>query len=119
MRCIRDKGGQPLGISIRKEIPADYPLVREVMKSAFPFRVELNHTFNEWVVVENTRDSEYYINDLSLVAVLDGVVVGHILFTPMTVQGEGGCYQSLALAPVSVHSVHQNKGIGKRLIQGE
>lgn len=102
--------------TIRKETHADYNAVTEVIKSAFPFRVELKHEFNEWVVVERTRDSEYYINDLSLVAELDGVVVGHIMFTPMTIDGDQGSFQSLALAPVSVHSDYQNRGIGKQLV---
>ena len=105
-----------MNLIIRKETPADYTPVSDVMKSAFPFRVELGHTFNEWVVVENTRESESYINDLTLVAEINGQVVGHIMFTPMKVKGSTACYESIALAPVSVHADYQKQGIGKALV---
>lgn len=101
---------------IRKETPGDYDQVRQVVQSAFPFRLELgHHDFNEWIVIERTRGSQDYIPELSLVAEVDGAVVGHILFTPMKIKGDAGCFDSLALAPVSVHQDFQNRGIGTQL----
>ncbi len=101
---------------IRKETLNDYLEIEEVIKSAFPFREELGHVFNEWVVVEAVRNSNSYINELSLVAEIDDKVVGHTMFTPLKVVSDGALYNSLALAPVSVHKDFQNRGIGKQLI---
>lgn len=107
-------------ILIRKETKEDYDKVREVIKSAFKAikaNEENDNDFNEWTLAEKIRGSEYYINDLSLVAVAQGNIVGHIMFTPMKIKGSTECYESLDLAPVSVHVDFQNQGIGKKLVQ--
>jgi predicted N-acetyltransferase YhbS len=102
---------------IRKETKEDYNHIREVIKSAFKAIEENNNEFNEWTLAERIRNSEYYINDLSLVAEIDGIVVGHIMFTPLKIKGSTGCHESLDLAPVSVHADYQNQGIGKLLVR--
>jgi putative acetyltransferase len=104
-------------ISIRKETKEDYDQIREVVKSAFKAIEENENEFNEWTLVERIRNSEYYINDLSLVAEVEGVVVGHIMFTPMKIKEGSENYESLDLAPVSVHVDFQNQGIGKLLVR--
>lgn len=51
---------------------------------------------------------------LSLVAEHDGIVVGHVAFSPATNDdGSGGWY---ALGPISVAPALQRQGIGERLI---
>ncbi|MES9991593.1 MAG: N-acetyltransferase [Candidatus Thiodiazotropha sp.] len=52
---------------------------------------------------------------LSFVAIEDGVVVGHILFTPVTIDG----YEAIGmgLAPMAVLPSHQRKGIGSKLVR--
>lgn len=52
---------------------------------------------------------------LAFVAVEDGVVVGHILFTPVTVEGSDAA--GMGLAPMAVLPAHQRKGIGSRLVR--
>ncbi len=101
---------------IRTETSLDYERVREVIKSAF-YREGKDSEFNEWSLVDRIRDSKYYINDISLVAEFEGNIVGHILFTQMKVNNENNSYNSLALAPVSVHKDYQKKGIGKLLVR--
>lgn len=104
-------------ILIRKETKEDYDQIREVIKSAFKAIEKSDNEFNEWTLAERIRESEYYIKDLSLVAEVDGAVVGHIMFTPMKIKGSVECYKSLDLAPVSVHADFQNQGIGKLLVR--
>ena len=111
------KVDKQLEIRIRKETKEDYDQIREVIKSAFKAIEENDNEFNEWTLAERIRKSEYYINDLSLVAVVDGAVVGHIMFTPMKIKGSIESHESLDLAPVSVHVDFQNKGIGKLLVR--
>lgn len=102
---------------IRKETEEDYEQIRDVIKSAFKAIEENDNEFNEWTLAERIRKSKYYINDLSLVAVVDGAVVGHIMFTPLKIKGDIEYYESLDLAPVSVHIDFQNQGIGKSLVR--
>lgn len=52
---------------------------------------------------------------LSLVATLDGVVVGHILYSPISV-GDSPV-TGAALGPMGVLPEHQRRGIGSRLIE--
>ncbi|MDF2533157.1 MAG: family N-acetyltransferase [Clostridia bacterium] len=102
---------------IRKETKEDYDQIREVIKSAFKAIEENDDEFNEWTLAERIRKSEYYINDLSLVAEIDGIVVGHIMFTPLKIKGSAETHESLDLAPVSVRTDYQNQGIGKLLVR--
>jgi len=53
---------------------------------------------------------------LGLVAVEDGAVVGHILFTPVPLQCDQGRHIVMALAPMSVLPAHQRRGIGTALV---
>lgn len=52
---------------------------------------------------------------LSLVAVEDGEIVGHVAFSPITVDGADVGW--FALGPVSVWPAHQHKGIGNAVIR--
>lgn len=53
---------------------------------------------------------------LSLVAVGDGGIVGHIAFSPVSVVAEGREAQGIGLAPMAVDPSLQRQGIGGRLI---
>lgn len=53
----------------------------------------------------------------SLVAELEQRLVGHILFSRMWIDGDGGPVRAAALAPVAVLPGHQGRGIGQRLIR--
>lgn len=62
------------------------------------------------------RKSSAFIPELSLVAIVGGEIVGHILFTRIEIINANERHTSLALAPVSVVSTMQGKGIGGKLI---
>ncbi len=53
---------------------------------------------------------------VSLVAELEERIVGHILFSRMSIETAGGSVAAVALAPVAVLPECQHRGIGGRLI---
>ena len=87
---------------IRQERPEDYDTVYHVVKEAFE-NAEYTDG-NEQNLVAVLRKSKSFIPELSLVAVEDEKIVGHILFTKAVVQG----VEVLALAPLSVLPDYQN-----------
>jgi putative acetyltransferase len=54
---------------------------------------------------------------LSLVAELNGQVVGHILFTPVTIESANRTITVLGLAPMAVLPPYQRRGIGTGLVE--
>ncbi len=96
---------------IRKEEPKDYEIIYSVVKAAFE-RAE-HSDGNEHKLVNALRKGEAFVPDLSLVAEIDGKIVGHIMFTKAKV----GDDTVLVLAPLSVLPEYQRKGIGLSLIK--
>jgi putative acetyltransferase len=95
-------------IEIRKEVPSDIEAIRYVNEQAF-------ETNAEAVLVDRLRDAGAVI--LSLVAVDDGKIVGHVLFTPVTIEPENASYDAITLAPIAVLPEYQRRGIGAWLIE--
>jgi len=97
-------------IIIRNEIDADVDAITEVTAAAFKTLEISNHT--EQFIIEALRaDSALTV---SLIAEVDGHVVGHVAFSPVTISD--GTQNWYGLGPVSVLPEHQRKGIGKSLI---
>lgn len=98
-------------IKIRREQPADYAAVYELVKQAFEHAEHTDH--NEHNLVNRLRQSPFYLPELALVAETGGIIVGHIMFTETRV----GDSRQLLLAPLSVLPEYQNCGIGSALIK--
>lgn len=101
-------------IIIRQETAKDFPYVFELIKDAF--KTEPFSDFTEQFLVERLRKSNAFIPELSMVAELEGEIIGHILLTKIKINTTNESFNSLALAPVSVKPAYQNKGIGGQLI---
>ncbi|AKB26404.1 GCN5-related N-acetyltransferase [Methanosarcina sp. MTP4] len=105
-------------LNIRPETPSDYPGISEVNDLAFWQPAEGK-------LVEKLRQNPKFVPELSLVAEIDGKIVGHILFLPVVVKSGAGNeeyeeykeYETISLAPVSVRPEFQKQGIGSRLIK--
>lgn len=54
---------------------------------------------------------------VSLVAELNGTIVGHVMFSRMAVTGDGREMKAAGLAPVSTNPAHQERGIAAALIE--
>jgi putative acetyltransferase len=95
-------------VSIRHEQPQDIPSIQKVNELAFG-RV------NEAELVNRLRDRG--AATLSLVTVEDEHVIGHILFSPVTIVSGASSFEGVGLAPVAVLPEYQKQGIGSELIR--
>jgi putative acetyltransferase len=101
-------------INIRSEEPKDIDQVRAVLRAAFPSDAESK-------LVDLLRTNGKAI--LSLVAVNGDEVLGHILFSPVSVTALSDApppkndTKGIGLAPVAVRPDVQSRGLGSRLIR--
>jgi putative acetyltransferase len=96
-------------ITIRPERPDDVQAIHDLVREAFGRELEAD-------VVAKLRESAGFLADLSLVAVRDSQVVGHIMITELDYPSDaGGQVQSTILAPLAVLPHFQNQGIGDAL----
>jgi putative acetyltransferase len=98
-------------IVIRNETHEDICAITEVTIAAFKTLEISNHT--EQFIIEALRAGKGLA--ISLVAEMDGRVIGHIAFSPVTISD--GTLNWYGLGPVSVLPAYQGQGIGKALIQ--
>ena len=98
--------GHTTTVGIRRETPGDEAEVRRVNELAFNQGMEAN-------LVDRLRAT--CADYLSFVAVDSDRVVGHILFTPVTLDGSE--LSGMGLAPMAVLPAQQRRGIGSRLVR--
>lgn len=95
---------------IRSERKQDYASIYDVNKQAF------DGSDSEPRLVEAIRQSPDFIPELSLVAVEEDCVIGHILFSPIAIKTDSGDISAISLAPLAVRPEFQNQGIGSALV---
>ncbi|QDU40913.1 hypothetical protein Mal4_52760 [Maioricimonas rarisocia] len=96
-----------MNLSIRPETSQDQAGVRRVNEAAFEGTAEAD-------LVEALHEGDHVAT--SLVAEVDGNVVGHILFSHLTIVTDHRRLPALSLAPMAVLPAHQKQGIGSRLV---
>ena len=104
-----------MDFNIRQEQIKDYEAVHKVVELAFRDMEDSDH--NEPFLVDQLRQTDAFIPELSLVAEVDEEIIGHILMTKVEIVSENKSVTSLGLAPVSVLPEYQNRGIGSALIR--
>jgi putative acetyltransferase len=95
-------------LCVRRERPEDIAAIRMVNTLAFGRSDEAS-------LVEALRAGGKAV--LSLVAVEDDCIVGHILFSPVTIASGDRILPALGLAPMAVVPERQRCGIGSRLVE--
>jgi predicted N-acetyltransferase YhbS len=100
-----------LNITIRNEQPEDIDAIAWVTKTAFAPEQFASHT--EQFIVNALRQTNQLA--ISLVALYEGTIVGHIAISPVSISpGAQGWY---GLGPVSVLPEWQGQGVGTQLIR--
>ena len=98
-------------MKIRPETPQDINAIEQVTIAAFDGKPYSDQT--EHLIIKRLREAGAI--SLSLVAEVDGKIIGHVAFSPVTINGEDiGWY---GIGPVSVLPELQRQGIGSKLIQ--
>lgn len=93
-------------IQIRDESPDDVASIREVNTRAFG-------QDQEGRIVDALRSNGAGL--LSLVATLNDRVVGHIMYSPLSIGSDA--VMGAGLGPMAVHPEHQRQGIGTKLVE--
>ena len=110
-------------VTIRPEEHKDYKSIVSLILRSFREGTDYSDGTDIIALVEEIRDSEYYIPELSFVAELDGQIVGHFLFSlfPLSPTRTGGHNNAdcgiVMLAPVSVHADYLRQGIGSAMLK--
>jgi putative acetyltransferase len=92
---------------VRAERPEDRGAVRRVNELAFETAAEAD-------LVDALREGG--AAEVSLVAEEGGLLVGHILFSPVSVESEGGDWEASGLGPMAVVPERQGHGVGSALV---
>jgi len=92
---------------IRQETKADIHGIHALHELAFGQQLEAN-------IVDTLRNNCEGL--FSLVAIENGKLVGHILFSPAEIEGPHGIINGMGLAPMAVLPDMQRRGIGTQLI---
>ncbi|MCK4578320.1 MAG: N-acetyltransferase [Candidatus Marinimicrobia bacterium] len=95
-------------IVIRHETQADLKAIHEINLQAF-------EQSSEGDIVDALRVAGALT--MSLVALSNNQIVGHITFSPVTIESKPGSFIALGLGPMAVLPEYQNKGIGSQLVE--
>jgi putative acetyltransferase len=95
-------------IKIREEIFQDIDAIRAINEKAFGQPQEAN-------IVDKLRANCDGL--LSLVALQDEEIIGHILFSSVTIDGSFGMLKGMGLAPMAVLPEFQRQGVGSELVK--
>ena len=95
-------------IRIRRELPEDVEAIYSLNQEAFEGTAEAN-------LVNSLRKSNAMT--LSLVAIKNNEIVGHIAFSPVTIESDRATVDAVGLGPMAVSPELQRSGIGSQLVE--
>ncbi|MCI7767785.1 MAG: N-acetyltransferase [Oscillospiraceae bacterium] len=104
------------GLIIRNETEKDFSQVEAMIREAF-WNVNVPGC-DEHYLAHILRGHEDFIPELDLVAVLDGRIIGSVMYTKAWLSDENGCEKEIiSFGPLSVHPDFQRRGVGKALLE--
>ncbi len=95
-------------ITVRTETESDRAAVHQINEATFGRPAEA-----DLVDALRAAASPY----ISLVAEHDGQLVGHIFFSPVSIESEKETFAAMGLAPMAVLPAYQNQGVGSQLVR--
>lgn len=102
-------------VVLRRETPSDRRTVEEVTREAFWGMS--GPGCDEHLLVHRLRGSPSVVPELDVVAEVDGVVVGHVIYTRARVVGRDRSWDVLTFGPLTVHPSYQGSGLGCALMR--
>jgi putative acetyltransferase len=96
-------------IAIRQETAEDHDAIRHIVAAAFGSEGEAE-------LVERVRSSPEYVNDMALVAEVDGEIVGHVMVSNAVLRSNDSERRISMLSPLAVRPDRQKAGIGHSLV---
>lgn len=101
-------------IKIRPETHKDYKEIISLVLRSFQEGTEHSDGTDIIALIEEIRDSEYYIPELSFVAEIEGKIVGHFLFSkfPLASSPEGDYhfYNKVGFITSSEYKIYPTSG---------
>lgn len=101
-------------LTVRQQRDEDTEQVMAVVKAAFEAAFGSS---SETVLIDSLQNHPSYREELSLVALSDGEVVGYLLLFPVEIRCKNGSVETLSLGPMAVAPKQQKGGIGSRLTE--
>jgi predicted N-acetyltransferase YhbS len=98
-------------IEIRSEQTQDYFGIAEVQLLAF------GNQYGIPLIVAMRRQFASFDPELSIAAIQDGKVVGHVVFSPYDIRVLDTTVKSVNLSPLAVHPDYQRTGVGGQLVE--
>ena len=95
---------------MRGERPVDRDAIALVVAAAFNSPVEAR-------LVDAIRASPNFVAEWSLIAEMDGEIVGHVMCSFVTLRSASGERPIVSLSPLAVAPLHQGAGIGGALVR--
>jgi len=105
-----------MNIMIRPETIRDYNAISSLTYTSF-INWRPRDFVDEPILIDNLRHNEQFDPDLSLVAELNGEIIGHVLLSPFTFYMKGNAKKGLWLAPLGVDPRFQRSGVGSQLME--
>src|SRR5436309_5535890 len=93
---------------VREEAPENYEAIRNLNRIAFRGNIEAE-------LADRLRSAGLVV--VSLVAIENNEIVGHILFSELPIETDHDLIDAVSLAPTSVNPKWQRQGIGSALMR--